>query len=188
MDKKICIVRVNNGATVMVGGYRNGRLLVTKWQRFSGDVSSVCAAVAKYVMEYKLKGFIIAVDDQYSQLQFSALRTGLADTDSSGQPRLILALNAYRSLHKLRSVTFAEGCSRIDVNDTVVEPIKDGTGKTTYVIDWEVFKEEQLTLLLFSYHALHHQPLEVTYLQQYFAHLSRIKVTGSSTTVKGFRL
>jgi hypothetical protein len=188
MDKKICVVRVKNGATVMIGGYKNGRLMVAKWKAFKGDIASVAAAAAAYVTEYKLKGFIIAVDDVYNQLPFSALRTGLSDTDSNGMPRLVLALNAYRSLQQLRSITFADGCPRIDVNETVTEPLIDGNGRTTYIIDWEAFKEEQLAILLLSYHALHHQPQEVTYLQQYFGHLALIKATGSRSTVRGFRL
>lgn len=186
MDKKICVIRVKNGATVMIGGFRKGRLLVLEWKRYAGTINAVGAAILPVINEYKAKGFIVAVDDPYGQLPLASIRASLQDTDANNQPRLILALNAHRHLSDHKAIAFSN-CNRIDITDTVTEPVIDGNGKTTFIIDWDVFKEEQLALLLMCYHALYHQPTEVSYLQQYFKHLGNIRQHGSVTSVRGWR-
>lgn len=153
----------------MDGAFKDGILLV-KPPKGVGKVSEL----VEHMADRKAKGFVVAVDSLYQHFPLPVIRASLRDTDpATGRPRLLMALDAYRHLTANRAIMF-EG-PRIDITDTVISPITDGKGQTTYVIDWDVFRPEHLILLLMCYHALHHQSMELNFLSQYYNNLKKIQ-------------
>jgi hypothetical protein len=179
VDKRLSVAHVGTGIVSMDGAFKGGLLYVKPFKTMK-KVSDLVAHMAPL----KEKGFVLAVDSTYQNIPLPVIKSSLTDTDpSTGKPRLLMAMDAYKHLSSNRAITF-EG-SRIDITETVISPVTDGNGRTTYIVDWDVFRAEHLALLLMCYHALHHQSTELNFLSQYYAHLTKLQ--HEQRVFRGFR-
>lgn len=179
MNKRLSVALIGAGIISMDGAFKDGILLV-KPPKTMRKVSDL----VDHMTVQKAKGFVLAVDSAYQNFPMPVIKSSLRDTDpDTGKPRLLMAMDAYRYLSANRAIVF-EG-PRIDITETVVSPITDGKGQTTYMIDWDVFRSEHLVLLLMCYHALHHQSMELNFLSQYYSNLKQIQAERRS--LRGLR-
>lgn len=169
VDKRLSVAHVGTGIVSIDGAYKSGMLLV-----MPPKTMRKLSELTEHMTALKSRGFVLAVDSEYQSLPIPVIKASLKDVDpASGKPRLLMAMEAYRHLSSNRAITF-EG-PRIDITDTVMSPVTDGNGRTTYVVDWDVFRPDHLALLLLCYHALHHQSMELNYLSQYYSHLNALQ-------------
>ncbi len=167
MDKLLSVACVSGGITVLSGLSRGGLLHILERAAYKKT-----SDLTKH-FEQKGSRFTRAVDTHNLSFPFAVLKTPLGEVDDRGRPRLLAALDAYRYLSGNNLIRFQK--ETITLNESVVTPQTDFSGKTTYIIDWESMRPEQQALLLLCYHAHHHQTLEVQYQHSFWARFNALQ-------------
>jgi hypothetical protein len=173
MDKKLYIISVGNREICLVAGYREGVLFIQSLATIKTSSRSALASVRKEMAIYKSRGFLVSVNEPLPRLSTGFNNSNLADMDSSGKPRLVVAITAYQQLTQRRAIKFADKVRAITIPSNVYEKEVSDKGVISYRIDWDSINEESLALLVAIYNAMFHVSTEATYLKSVFHELNK---------------
>lgn len=176
MDKKLYILSTVQRDTVIVGGIRNGSIFIQAVQTVRVRTTKEFTFIRSEMAKYKSRGFTVVVNEPLPRLSSGFTQCDLADTDESGQPKLIAALTAYQQLSQRKAIRFAEGCKKVDVPSNTYEKVIQDSGKTVYRIDWETISEEAVCLLTFVYNAIYHSSTEANFLKALFSEINNKRI------------
>ncbi|MGL5226048.1 MAG: hypothetical protein ACRC8Q_12120 [Aeromonas sp.] len=111
----------------------------------------------------------------------------LDDKTSDGRPLLAVAMERYRSMTALNSITYpTSGGEGLTISNSIMNVKVGDNGRAIYEIDWDSLKDGSRALLLLIYGAMCQGPMQADYLKRMYASLGDLRGNNSGTVASGF--
>ncbi|HIF9347086.1 TPA: hypothetical protein ACX6RX_003197 [Photobacterium damselae] len=175
-NKRLFIVSLSgNRPMSMLAGFRDGTLHIAECKSLPNNIRTLKKELPEQMKKLAGKGFIILIDEVVPIFSQYGRAISLSDIDANGVPIVISAMRSYRNMNDLQMITLPTGDGGIfDINDSLVEEIRDGKGQIAYRINWSELKTESSMLLLAISAALNDSLLDKSTMSDL------IKLIGSS--------